>query len=83
MGKLTDKAIQAATATDKDYKLTDGEGLYLLVKANGTRSWRMKYRIGGKEKCLTIGLYPLRSLKDARQMIVQHLFCKSSHEQNS
>ncbi|MDP2780953.1 integrase arm-type DNA-binding domain-containing protein [Devosia sp.] len=68
MGKLTDKAIQAAAAKVKDYKLTDGDGLYLLVKVNGTKSWRMKYRIGGKEKCLTIGPYPLRSLKDARQI---------------
>jgi len=68
MGKLTDKAIQAATAKEKDYKLADGDGLYLLVKVNGTRLWRMKYRFAGKEKCLSVGPYPMRSLKEARQI---------------
>lgn len=68
MGKLTDKAIQAAENREKDYKLTDGDGLFLLVKGSGARLWRLKYRIGGKEKCLSIGPYPLRSLKDARHI---------------
>lgn len=63
MGKLTDKAIQAATGREKDYKLTDGDGLYLLVKVNGNRFWRLKYRIGGKEKCLSIGTLSIAVLE--------------------
>ncbi|WP_337230435.1 Arm DNA-binding domain-containing protein, partial [Proteus terrae] len=41
-------------------------GLYLLVKPNGSRYWRMKYRFAGKEKKLSIGVYPDISLADAR-----------------
>ncbi len=47
--------------------MADGGGLYLLVKPNGNKHWRLKYRIGGKEKLLAIGAYPLFSLADARQ----------------
>uniref|UniRef100_UPI00391F9A9D Arm DNA-binding domain-containing protein n=1 Tax=Sphingomonas sp. BAUL-RG-20F-R05-02 TaxID=2914830 RepID=UPI00391F9A9D len=39
-----------ATKRAKDYKLTDGQGLYLLVRPNGSKLWRMKYRFGDKEK---------------------------------
>lgn len=49
------------------YKLADGGGLYLLVRPNGTRSWRMDYRFAGKRKTLSIGQYPTVSLSDARQ----------------
>lgn len=47
-------------------KLFDGGGLHLLVKPSGARLWRLKYRIGGKEKLLAIGAYPAVSLKTAR-----------------
>jgi hypothetical protein len=50
----------------KEYKLTDGGGLYLLVKPNGAKYWRLKYRFLGKEKKLSIGVYPDISLADAR-----------------
>jgi integrase len=66
MGKLNDKTISAARAQDKDYKLSDGDGLFLLVKANGSKLWRMKYRVGSKEKLLSFGQYPLVTLKEAR-----------------
>ncbi|MCL8380653.1 Arm DNA-binding domain-containing protein [Xanthobacter aminoxidans] len=63
---LTDTAIRAAKAGDKPYKLADGGGLYLLVNPTGSRLWRLKYRIEGKEKLLAIGPYPDVTLAKAR-----------------
>ncbi|MDO6563221.1 Arm DNA-binding domain-containing protein [Amphritea sp. 1_MG-2023] len=56
---ITHKQVQAAKPKDKSYKLTDEKGLYLLVKPNGGRYWRLKYRFNGKEKLLSIGVYNL------------------------
>ena len=67
MGKLTDKAVLAAKAQDKDYKIFDGDGLFLLVRPSGSRLWRLKYRFNSKEKLLALGAYPLVTLKDARE----------------
>ncbi|SEG49343.1 tyrosine-type recombinase/integrase [Marinobacterium lutimaris] len=63
---LTDKQAKAAAPAEKDYKLADEKGLFLLVKRNGAKYWRMKYRFAGKEKLLSIGVYPETSLKAAR-----------------
>lgn len=63
---LSAQQIQTAKPKDKEYKLSDERGLYLLVKPNGSRYWRMKYRFAGKEKKLSIGIYPDISLSDAR-----------------
>ncbi|MEQ4658623.1 Arm DNA-binding domain-containing protein, partial [Providencia manganoxydans] len=63
---LSARQIQTAKPKDKEYKLSDERGLYLLVKPNGARYWRMKYRFAGKEKKLSIGVYPDVSLADAR-----------------
>ena len=54
---LTDAKIKAAKATGKPHKLADGDGLYLLIKPNGARLWRFKYRFGGKEKLAAFGGY--------------------------
>ena len=56
---LTDRQIKNAKPTAKPYKLTDGSGLYLQVTPAGGKLWRLKYRVGGKEKLLSIGKYPL------------------------
>lgn len=64
---LTDTSIKNAKPKEKPYKLADGAGLYLLVNPNGSRLWRLKYRIGGIEKLLSFGAYPQVSLKDARE----------------
>ncbi len=64
---LTDVKVRTAKPLDKPYKLADGGGLYLLVNANGSRYWRMKYRVMGREKLLSIGVYPDVSLAVARQ----------------
>ena len=66
MNKLTEMAIKKAKPEAKDYKMADGGGLYLLVKITGSKCWRLKYRIGGKEKLLALGVYPDVSLSEAR-----------------
>ena len=55
---LTDMAARNAKGKEKPYKLSAGAGLYLLVMPNGSRYWRMKYTFAGKEKLLSIGVYP-------------------------
>lgn len=64
---LTETAIRNAKAPEKPAKLFDGGGLYLLVNPQGSRLWRLKYRIHGKEKLLAVGSYPDVSLKRARE----------------
>lgn len=64
---LTDIAVRQAKPTDKPYKLADGQGMFLLVNPNGSRYWRLKYRYGGKEKVLALGVYPQVSLAEARE----------------
>ena len=64
---LSDTAIRAAKPRDKQYKLADEKGLFLLVHPNGSRYWRMKYRYLDKEKTLALGVYPDVGLKDARE----------------
>jgi hypothetical protein len=66
---LTDTEVKKASPREKDYKLSDAggcAGLFVLVKTNGSKYWRLKYRIAGKEKLMQIGVYPTVSLKDAR-----------------
>lgn len=65
---LTDPVVKLAKPKDKPYRLTDGEGMYLEVSPKGGKYWRMKYRFGGKEKRLSIGVYPATPLKKARQL---------------
>ncbi|HAV0413347.1 TPA: tyrosine-type recombinase/integrase [Salmonella enterica] len=64
--KLNARQVETAKPKDKPYKLADGGGLYLLVNPNGSRYWRLKYRVAGKEKLLAIGVYPEVTLADAR-----------------
>lgn len=63
---LTARQIETAKPKPTDYQLSDSEGMYLLVKKNGSKYWRLKYRILGKEKLLAIGVYPQVSLATAR-----------------
>ncbi|WP_027188319.1 tyrosine-type recombinase/integrase [Desulfovibrio cuneatus] len=68
---LTDTAIRGAKPNDKPLKLFDSNGLFLFVAPNGTKSWRVKYRIQGREKLLTLGTYPTLSLKEAREACME------------
>lgn len=63
---LSDTKVRAAKPTERDYKLADEKGLFLLVKKTGAKYWRMKYRYNGKEKLLALGVYPATSLASAR-----------------
>jgi integrase len=63
---LTDTKVKNAKAEEKDRKLSDEKGLYLLVKKNGAKYWRVKYRFDRKEKLLALGVYPETTLKEAR-----------------
>ena len=63
---LTDTQLRNAKPKDKPYKLTDGAGLYLEVRPNGSRLWRYRYRIAGKENLYAVGDYPAMSLVEAR-----------------
>lgn len=53
---LTDVAIRAAKSREKAYKLADGQGMYREVMPNGSKYWRLKYRIDGKEKRMALGV---------------------------
>jgi integrase len=64
---LTAIEVKSAKKTDKQQKLTDGGGLYLLVHLNGAKYWRLDYRFTGKRKTLALGVYPDVSLSDARE----------------
>lgn len=63
---LTDVDVRKAKAGNAAYKLADSGGLHLYVSVTGHRSWRLKYRFGGREKLLTLGAYPEMSLREAR-----------------
>lgn len=62
----TDMAIRNIKPTDATLRLNDGDGLYLLIKSNGAKWWRLDYSTGGKRKTLSIGVYPDTGLKAAR-----------------
>lgn len=64
---LTDVAVRTAKPKDKSYKLSDGGGMYLEVSPKGGKWWRLKYRVDGKEKRISLGVYPDVGLKEARQ----------------
>jgi integrase len=63
---LTNNEIKNAKPREKAYKLSDGDGLFLLIAPNGSKYWRFKYRFNGKEKLLALGVYDQVTLADAR-----------------
>lgn len=65
--KLSDKKCKLATIEDRQYKIFDGGGLYLLIRPTGSKLWQMKYRYLKKEKVLSIGEYPTVTLAEARE----------------
>ncbi|WP_308462075.1 integrase arm-type DNA-binding domain-containing protein [Mesorhizobium sp. INR15] len=64
---LSDFACKNSKPKDKPYRLTDGDGLYLLVQRSGSKLWQLRYRSLEKENILSFGKYPLVSLLDARE----------------
>lgn len=65
---LTEDRIFRCRPREKPYKLYDRFGLYMIVRPNGGRWWRLKYRFEGKEKLLALGTYPKVRLSEARQL---------------
>ena len=66
--KLTDAKIRTAKLKDKPYRLSHGEGLYLIIKPDGTKLWRFDYtRPCGGRNTLAFGKYPDTSLVDAQE----------------
>lgn len=64
---LQDVTIRNVKPIDKDKRLNDGGGLYLLIKSNGAKWWRFDYTFKGKRKTLSVGVYPATGLADARR----------------
>lgn len=67
MATLFATTVASAKPREQDYKLSDGEGLYLLVRPNGSKLWRLNYRYLEKNRTLAFGAWPAVSLADARQ----------------
>jgi integrase len=63
---LTELEIKNAKPTGKNYSLSDGDGLLLVIKESGAKSWVLRYRMDGREKRAGLGKYPKVSLADAR-----------------
>lgn len=69
--KLTNIKCQNTKPSEKTQKLFDGRGLFLEIRPNGAKYWRMKYRFMGKEKLLALGVYPEISLAEAREKCLE------------
>src|ERR1035437_5826507 len=68
---LSDAKIRNAKPKSKPYKLTDGEGMFLLVHPNGSKYWRLKYRFVGRERILALGVYPEVGIAEVRERRTQ------------
>ena len=67
---LTDTQIRQAKPKVKTYTLTDEKGMFLMIKPNGSKLWRYRYRLNGKQKPYAIGSYPEVSLAQAREELL-------------
>lgn len=68
---LSDTTIRTIKPSSKDIRLFDNNGLYLIVKPNNSKWWRLDYSINRKRKTLSLGTYPLTSLADARRKALE------------
>lgn len=66
-GKLDAGEIRALKPREKIYRLSDGRGLYLQVNPNGSKWWRLAYRFAGKQKTISMGVWPDTNLEQARR----------------
>jgi hypothetical protein len=64
---LSAKKVENAKAKEKKYKLSDGGGLFLQINPNGSKFWRLGYRLNGKLKEYAIGTFKDYTLEEARQ----------------
>lgn len=68
---LTDTAIRGAKSGSRPIKLSDGEGMFLLIQPNGARLWRLSYRFGGKQKTIGLGAYTNAGSNTVRVSLAQ------------
>lgn len=66
---LTDTKVRSLKGKEKQYKVADGHGLFLVITPNGSKYWRFRYRFVDREKSLAIGVYPDISLAEARDKV--------------
>ena len=59
---LTDAKLRSLKPAEKPYKVSDSEGLHVLVTTTGSLLWRFAYRFSGKQKLLALGAYPFVKL---------------------
>ncbi len=64
--RLNNEIIDSLIPKEKEYKMFDGRGLYLLVYTNGSKAWKFKYRYNGTERKLSFGMYPYVGIQQAR-----------------
>jgi len=78
---LTDTQIKKSKALEKDYQLADGDGLSLVIRKKGTKTWRYEFRLNGKKEKYGYGNYPDISLVDARKIhaVARQLVALNQH----
>ena len=64
---LSDTSIRNSKSRQKQYKIFDGQGLFVLIHPNGSKYFRYRYKLEGKEKVMALGVYPATTLKQARE----------------
>lgn len=69
--KLSAVQVKGAKPKEKTYKLSDGKGLNLEVRPNGSKYWRLSYRYQQKQKTLALGVFPVVSLAEARELTLE------------
>ena len=65
MKRLTEIQVRKAKPREESFKMTDGDGMYLLMHHNGSKYWRINYRIGGQQQTQALGVWPAVGLKEA------------------
>jgi integrase len=68
---LSDTLVRNSTPKTRPYKISDGDGLFLLITPAGSKYWRLRYFIAGKDKLLALGVYPEVTLAEARDRRTQ------------
>lgn len=68
---LTLLQVKNIKPENKDFKMSDAGGLYLHIKSNGAKYWRLAYRFNHKQKTLALGVYPEVSLQEAREKALE------------
>ena len=64
---LSDTSIRNSKSGQKQYKIFDGQGLFVLIHPNGSKYFRYRYKFESKEKVMALGVYPETTLKQARE----------------